>query len=354
MRTDDFLSLHLNIDIPDETIYSNIREYWDKAAKPLDSLGKFEDITARIGAAQRSTNIDIEKKAVVVMCADNGIVEEGVSQVGSEVTLAVTRAMGLRTSSVCKMACKAGIDVFPIDIGIKTDEKIPGVSDRKIAKGTKNFMSEPAMSKDEVDTALKTGINIAYELADAGYKLICTGEMGIGNTTTSTAVACALLKEEARKLTGRGSGLSDAGLQKKLFVIEKAIEKYDLYNVSSTEILRTVGGFDIAALTGLILGAADRHIPIVLDGVISEAAALAAAETIPKVSGYLIASHMSREPAAAMIAKRLGLSPVIEADMALGEGTGAVMMCMLLDTALTLYNDRLSFEDIKIEAYSRF
>lgn len=354
IHIDDFLSGKIKIEKPDSYIYDKVRKNWDRVAKPLDSLGKFEDITARIGAIHRDTAIDISKKAVAAMCADNGIVDEGVSQTGQEVTLAVAKAMAEGSSSVCKMASGYGIDVFPIDIGIASDESVNGLINKKIKKGTCNFAKKPAMTIADAKRAVNTGIEIAIKLFEKGYKLICTGEMGIGNTTTSAAVIASLLKKPADIIAGRGSGLGSKGFKRKLDVIRKAIDKYDLYNAKPIEVIACVGGFDIASLAGLIIGAAYCKIPIVLDGIISLAAALAAVKLIPVVGEYLIASHISREPAAELVLNELGLSPVIDADMALGEGTGAVMMCILIDTALTLYNTQLTFDDINIEPYSRF
>ncbi len=354
IHIDDFLSGKIKIEKPDPYIYEKIRKNWDKVAKPIDSLGKFEDITARIGSIHRDEAIDISKKAVAAMCADNGIVDEGVSQTGREVTLAVAKAMAKKTSSVCKMADRAGIDVFPIDIGIASDETVNGLINKKIKKGTCNFAKEPAMTIKDAKKAIDTGIEISIKLKKMGYRLICTGEMGIGNTTTSAAVIASLLKKPADIIAGRGSGLCSEGFKRKRTVIRNAIDKYDLYNVGPIEVVACAGGFDIAALAGLIIGAAYCKIPIILDGVISLAAALTAVRLIPVTGDYLIASHISREPAAGLVLKELKLLSVIDADMALGEGTGAVMMCVLIDTALTLYNTQLTFDDINIEPYSRF
>ena len=354
LKAEDFLAGRRKIRTPDEKIYNEVRTRWDGAAKPLDSLGKFEDITARIGAVQGSADIDIRKKSVIVFCADNGIVDEGVSQCGQEVTLAVAKAMGRRESSVCKMAAKTGVAIKVIDIGINTDERIEGVEHRKVRKGTRNFSLEPAMTEKELIEALQVGIRAVIEAAEDGNKLICLGEMGIGNTTTSAAVISALTGKKAREIAGRGSGLSDAGLEKKINVIDNAIKKYDLYNADAAEVLRCVGGLDIAGMLGAIFGAAACGVPVVLDGVISCGAALCATRIIPAAREYLIASHASRESSAQSALDELKLSPVIDADLALGEGTGAIMMCSLLDIALTLYDDKLTFDDIEIEKYTRF
>lgn len=210
------------------------------------------------------------------------------------------------------------------------------------------------MTLVECNQAVETGIRLVSECKEKGYRLIGTGEMGIGNTTTSSAVAAALLGCEVEEITGRGAGLNDAGLQRKCDVIRNALKHYDFNPKDTVRILRTVGGLDIAGLVGVYIGGAHYHIPIVMDGVISAVAALVAERLCPGVKEYMIPSHCSKEPAAAKIMKELGVEPVIDARLALGEGTGAVMMFSLLDLALTLYQDSTTFDDIEVEPYERF
>lgn len=353
VRIEDVLSGAVRVDKPDETVYRQVKERWDNAAKPLDSLGKFEDITAKIGAIQGSVDINIENKTIIVMCADNGIVEEGISQTGQEVTLAVSKAMGRRESSVCKMAKRCGIEVMPVDIGINSDEEIPGVIQKKICHGTRNFAKEPALNRQEVLDALQVGMDCAHDAVQRGAGLLGTGEMGIGNTTTSSAVTAAILGCPVESIVGRGSGLNDAGLERKRKVIDEAIRNHNLKNADALTVLETVGGLDIAGMAGVMIGGAVYKVPVVIDGAVSCAAALLAVKLNPAVKNYLIASHVSKEPSAREVLKELGLEAVINADMALGEGTGAVMMCSLLDTALTLYTKQLTFDDIEIDRYER-
>lgn len=343
----------ISVEKPGEEYRKKVSVHWDSIAKPLDGMGKFEKLTAQIGAVSRTEEIDISKKAVIIMCADNGIVEEGISQSGQEVTLAVVKAMAKKQSSVCKMAQLIGADTIPVDIGIHTDQKIENVIDCKIRQGTRNFRKEPAMTQEEVIRAVAVGISTVYECKKKGYHLLATGEMGIGNTTTSSAVAAALLHCRAEEVTGRGAGLSDEGLIRKQQIIEEAIRKYDLYHADAITVLRTVGGLDIAGLAGVCIGGALYHIPIVLDGVISMVAALVAERICPGVREYLLASHKGKEPAVTRLAKELDIEPVIDAGMALGEGTGAVMLFSLLDMALSIYQERTTFADIRIEQYQR-
>lgn len=344
---------NLWVDAPNEEVYKKILKNWDSIAKPIDGMGSFETLIARIGAIAETEKIDISEKAVIIMCADNGIVEEGVSQFGQEVTVAVAKAMGKGQSCVCRMAKAVGADAIPVDIGINVQERMEGVVSKKVRCGTRNFRKEPAMTEQETIRAIAVGIDMAFLCKSAGYKMLATGELGIGNTTTSSAVAAALLKCEVSKVTGRGAGLDDVGLSKKQKVIEEAIQKYDLYHADALTILQTVGGLDIAGLVGVCIGGARCHLPIVLDGVISMVAALLAERLIPGTKAYYIPSHKGKEPAINLLAKELELEPVIDGKLALGEGTGAVMMFALLNVALSVYQSETTFEKIAIEQYER-
>lgn len=351
----------IRIDPFNKDRYDEVRGLWDKVAKPLDSLGRFEDITARIGAAHDSSVIDIRKRAVIIMCADNGVVAEGVTQSGQDVTAAVAGWMGRGESSVCKMAKKCKTDTIPVDIGINMDGSPRGVTDRKIMKGTRNFALEPAMTEDECMQAIDAGIDIVCDCSARGYKLLATGEMGIGNTTTSSALAAALLGLEASDVTGRGAGLSTAGLNKKVQVIQDALDRYcpeDDVDIKSPEyasqMLACVGGLDIAGLAGVFIGGAIYHIPVIIDGFISSVAALVAERLAPGTRNYMIASHIGREPGMKYILDELGLEAVIDGKLALGEGTGAVLLIPMLDAVLSLYSDGLDFEETTVEQYQHF
>ena len=306
----------LTVKAPDENIRKQVLSNLDYVAKPLDGLGKFEALTAQIGAIQRTEKIDISRKAVIIMCADNGIVAEGISQSGQEVTLAVVKKMAEKQTSVGKMAETIRVDTIPVDIGVNHKSKIPGVLDKRICPGTRNFRNEPAMTEKEAIKAIFTGIEMVSDCKEKGYKILATGEMGIGNTTTSSAVAAALLDCEVAEVTGRGAGLSDEKLIHKQKIITEAIDKYDLKKADALRILETVGGFDIAGLAGVCIGGALYHVPIVLDGVISMVAALLAERIVPGTKNYLIPSHKGKEPAMGRLAKELNVEPVIDAKMA--------------------------------------
>ena len=346
--------LHMSVTAPRKDIYEKVLHNWDNIAKPLDGMGRFETLIAQIGAIWGSDKIDISKKAVIIMCADNGIVEEGISQSGQEVTVAVAANMGIGKSSVGKMAQAIGVDTIPVDIGINSSKTITGVLDRKVRRGTRNFRKEPAMTEEETLQAIFTGIEMVAACKAKGYQILATGEMGIGNTTTSSAIAAVLLACNAEMVTGRGAGLSDEKLFHKQNIITEAIEKYDLRKADALRVLMTVGGLDIAGLTGICIGGALHHIPIVLDGVISMTAAFVAERLVPGSRAYCLPSHRGKEPAMKLIAQQLGIEPVIDGKMALGEGTGAVMMLSLLDMALCIYGDRTTFSDMQIEQYERY
>ena len=318
----------------DKNAAAECRRRWDSIAKPLHSLGWMEDVCAIIAAAQHSSEIVTNKKILVPMCADNGIVAENF----------------LDEKSCAAIMCRvSGADILPIDIGMAVDT--PRVEKRKVAYGTKNFAKEPAMTKEEAVKALEVGIRLVGELKEKGYRLIATGEMGIGNTTTSSAVAASLLGVPAEEMTGRGAGLSSAGLEKKISVIRDAIERWDLTNADPLTVLSHVGGFDIAGICGMFLGGAYFHVPVLIDGFISSVGALLASRMAPASVSYMISSHVSKEPAAHRILNEIGLTPALHAGMCLGEGSGAVAVFPLIEMAADIYHKMSTFEQIQVEAY---
>lgn len=331
------------------------KDRWAQVAKPLHSLGLLEEAVIKIAGISGTFAVRIDKKALVIMCADNGIVEEGVTQTGQEVTAVVTENFTRGEACVCLMAEQAGVDVYPVDIGVaselsETGRKYPLIR-RKISMGTKNFLREPAMTRKETESAILEGIRLAKELKHQGYGIIATGEMGIGNTTTSSAAASVLLDLPPEQITGKGAGLSDLGLQRKIQVISEAIRIHKPDRMDGIDVLSKVGGLDLAGLAGIFLGGALYGVPVVVDGVISATAALAAAVICPEAKSYMIASHASAEPAGRCLLDALGLEAVIYGGMFLGEGTGAVALMPLLDMAVTVYNKMSTFQEIEIEEY---
>lgn len=343
-----------SIQLPDQTSMNRSRTHWDSIAKPLGSLGKLERAITQIAGIQRNEDIHIEKKAIVVMCADNGIVAEGVSQSGQEVT-ALVAGNFLRGGSLSDLACtsilckRAGAHLFPVDIGMAVD--VPGVEKRKIAYGTKDFLKEPAMTCEEAVCAIETGIAKSMELKGAGYQMLGLGEMGIGNTTTSSAMASVFLGLQPERVTGRGAGLTRDGLDRKIEVIREALLLHRPNPDDPIDVLSKVGGFDIAGLCGVVLGAAACGMPVVLDGLISAVAALTAVRLAPACVPYLLASHVSKEPAAGLLLEALGKEAHLTCDLCLGEGSGAALFFQMLDAAADIYHRMGTFADINLEQY---
>ncbi|HHV13682.1 MAG TPA: nicotinate-nucleotide--dimethylbenzimidazole phosphoribosyltransferase [Clostridiales bacterium] len=346
MKYDEALKL---VQPPDEKAMQQCAKRWDSIAKPLHSLGKLEAGIIQLAGIGGSSQVRLDRKALVIMCADNGVVSEGVTQSTSEITAIVSENFLDRKSCACIMAAQAGAEVFPVDIGIGRDTRLP--KDKKIAYGTKNMLQEPAMTREQAVRAIEAGINTAFELKEKGYHILATGEMGIGNTTTSSAVAAVLLDLPVEAVTGKGAGLSEDGLKRKIDVIRRSIEKHKPDKNDPIDVLSKVGGFDIAGIVGLFLGGAAAKLPVVIDGFISGVAALLALRIEPKVKAYMMPSHQSKENAGKLLLDALGLEPYLTCDMCLGEGTGAIALFPLLDMGLAVYSQMSTFEQIEIEAY---
>ena len=335
----------------DEEAMTRAAARWNRVAKPLHSLGLLEDALIRIAGITGSEEMDLAQKAVLVLCADNGVVCEGVTQTGSEVTAIVAENFTTGNASVCRMAQIAGARVVPVDIGIGRPMRCPGLLDRRVRSGTGNIAREPAMTREEAERAICVGIDLVAEEAARGTRVIATGEMGIGNTTTSSALASVLLGLEPEAVTGRGAGLSSDGLRTKISVIRRALALHQPDPNDPVGALAAVGGLDIAGLAGVFLGGAISHIPIVIDGVIAAVAAVVAARIEPRAVDYMLASHVSAEPAGQLLLNALGLAPVITAGMCLGEGTGAVALFPLLDMAAAVYREMTTFDENDIAQY---
>lgn len=335
------------------------KNHWLNIAKPLYSLGLLEDAVSKIAGIKGTLSYSLSKRGLLIMCADNGVVEEGVTQTGQDVTAIVAKNFTKSATSVCMMAEYAHVDVFPIDIGMCTDVEgvtfhqqqtiLPQLS--KVAYGTKNMVKESAMTREETIQAIEIGIQAVYHLQKQNYDIIATGEMGIGNTTTSSAICSVLLGQPVEIVTGKGAGLSSTGFIQKISVIKTALEKHNPNPNDPIDVLSKVGGLDIAGLVGVYLGGAAYQIPIIIDGFISATAALIAAKLNPFVKEYILPSHVSKEPATQMLLDELGLKPFIHCEMCLGEGTGALSVLPLFDMALSIFQKMPSFDDITIEPY---
>ena len=341
-----------NIKPADKDAYDKCVYHLDHIAKPVGSLGKLESLLASIAGACGSANLNISKRCVLVFCADNGVLAQGVAQSTHEVTTAIAESLVCKTTSVNAMASSCYTEVFPIDMGMV--DSVEGLLPHSIAKGTKDMTLSPAMTKEESVQAILTGIEMVRERVSEGYKLIATGEAGIGNTTTSSAILSVLLNLPVETVTGRGSGLTDEGLLKKQIAIKKAIEFNQPDKNDPLDVLAKVGGFDIAGMVGAFIGGALYHVPIIMDGLISGVAALLAVRLCPPIKDYILPSHISAEPAGKLLMEALGFEPIIHGNLRLGEGTGAVALIPLLDMAVSVYHHAASFDDIKVEAYEKW
>lgn len=337
---------------PDETARAKAHEHWSACAKPLGGLGLLETALEDIAALTGSAELTLSPRAVFVLCSDNGVVVQGVTQTDSSVTAVVAKNLAEGKTSVCCMAKVADCRVVPVDMGILDFSPVPGVLDRRIGNGTGDITQVPAMTRSQAKQAILAGAQLVRDYASQGIRLFATGEMGIGNTTTSSAVASVLLHREPAGMTGRGAGLSDAGLRRKIAAIERAIALHAPDAEDPVEVIACLGGFDIAGMCGMFLGGAACGVPVLADGFISTVAALCAVRLCPDASKAVFASHVSAEPAGRLLLDALQKKPLITAEMHLGEGTGAVAAMPLLDMALAVYNGCYTFEEGGIEAYT--
>ena len=347
----DFQELNRQIQTPDAAVEQLCRTRWNAIAKPIGSLGLLEEAVIRIAALTGSDLPLIQRRAVLVLCADNGVVAEAVTQTGSEITALVAQNIANGHACIRYMAKRAGADVFAVDMGMNQPPNFKGILDYAVARGTKNFAKGPAMTTDEAEQAIRLGMELVRRCKQQGYQLLATGEMGIGNTTTASAIAAVLLGKAVTKVTGRGAGLNDQAMRKKIRVIQGAVRLHVPDAADPFDVLQKLGGLDIAGLTGVYLGGALYRVPILIDGLISAVAALLAARLCPNSVQAMLASHVSSEPAAAMILADIGLKPMITAGMHLGEGTGAVCAIPMLDMALEVYKNMATFEQIGMGAY---
>jgi nicotinate-nucleotide--dimethylbenzimidazole phosphoribosyltransferase len=348
----NFTALNTVIPAENAAAREEARARWDAVAKPLGALGLLEDAVARVAAVAGSADVRLDGRAALVLCADNGIVAEGVTQSDSSVTMLVAENLTKKRTSVCLMAASARADVIPVDMGMNTKPAFDGMLSRRAGDGTKNFRLEPAMTEEQAVFAIEAGLGLARDMKARGYDILATGEMGIGNTTTAAAVCSALLDIGPELVAGRGAGLSDAGLQRKIAVIKDGLRLHAPRPDEPLSALAALGGFDIAGMAGIFIGGALYGIPVLIDGFISSVAALSAIRLCPRCGAAMLASHVSGEPAGALVLRELGLSPLICAGMRLGEGTGAVAALPLLDMALAVYRGSSSFGELGMAGYT--
>jgi nicotinate-nucleotide--dimethylbenzimidazole phosphoribosyltransferase len=331
---------------PSEEWRQRARQRLDSLTKPLGSLGRLEDIAAQVAAIRGERISHPITKAAYVFAADHGVTEEGISAYPREVTRQMVLNFLAEGAAINVLARKHHASLHVVDVGVDANfDSVSGLQHHKVRSGTRNMLREPAMSEEEVEKALSVGYQLGSEAAAAGHTMIAIGEMGIGNTTAASAVTCALTGAAAHRATGRGTGVDRVVHANKVRVVEAAVTKHchGASTVQPKEILRCIGGLEIAAMAGMVLAGARHRVVVVLDGFISTAAAAIAVGMAPNALGYLIAGHCSEEPGHRILLDHLQLTPVLSLGMRLGEGTGAVLAMPVIESAIALYLQMATF-----------
>ncbi len=327
----------------DRAVMAAAQREIDYCLKPPGSLGKLESMARQIAGITGQVHNAIRKKAIVVMMADNGVYTEGVAMYPQDITRIGAEFVTTGRMGVNFLARQAGADIIAVDIGIQVDVDLPRVINRKVRHGTANFLKEPAMTREEAIQAIEAGIEVTMDAIDRGYDLIGTGEIGIGNTTASSAVLFAFTGAPIDRVVGRGAGLTDEAFARKKAVVEEAVRLHQPDPDDPLDVLAKVGGLDIAGMVGTYLACAARRVPVVTDGLISNVAALAAMRCKPEAVQYMIPSHISFEPGAKLLKEITGLEPMLDMDMRLGEGTGCALVFTIIEAALRMIEEMGTF-----------
>ena len=336
----------------DRNAMEDARRRQASLTKPPGSLGLLEEISVRLCGIKGEMTADLGGKVIILCAADHGVVEEGVSAYPQEVTAQMLANFADRGAAINVLAGYAGARVVLVDIGTVGEGSLPGVVDRRIRAGTANIAQGPAMSRKEAERAVATGIELAGQEISGGAGMIATGDMGIGNTTPSSALVAAFTGLPAEAVVGRGTGLDDTALDAKTRVVEKALAANRPGSDDPVGALAGVGGLEIGAMAGVILGGAMERVPVVIDGFISGAAALLAERICPGAKNFMFASHLSEEPGHKAALDELGLEPFINLNMRLGEGTGAALAMPVIEVALKLLNEMATFDEAGVSRES--
>lgn len=338
-----------NIKPLDEEAVAAAKARLDDLVKPIGSLGRLEALAAQISGIKGQVKNELKKKAIIVMSADNGIVEEGVAAAPQSVTLIMTKHFMKGVTGMAVLAKEAGADITVVDIGVNGDTTgFPGVLQKKIAYGTANFAKGPAMSREDAVKAMEIGIEVTEDLIAKGYDFIGTGEMGIGNTSSSSCVLVSLSDVDLDIAVGKGAGLTGEAHELKKSVLKKALELNQPDKNDPIDVVAKVGGFDIAGLTGVFLACAAHRVPVVVDGFISAAAALVAYRLQPLSREYMIPSHSSAEPGFLAMMEQIKMQPILNLDMRLGEGSGCPLAFHVLDGAMAVMNNMATFAEATV------
>jgi nicotinate-nucleotide--dimethylbenzimidazole phosphoribosyltransferase len=335
-------------DIPsiNAEFYDEAQKRLDILTKPQGSLGRLEEFASRLVAISEDTMPEIDKKVIFTFAGDHGVAESGVSAFPKDVTPQMVLNFLNGGAGINVLARHARADVAVVDVGVDYDFKgMEGLIDKKVVSGTKNMLHGPAMSMEDAEKCIDVGLSLASEYKEKGYRLFGTGDMGIGNTTPSSAIASVITGRPASEVTGRGTGITDEALNAKVKVIEQAIKVNKPNPEDALDVLAKVGGAEIGAIAGLCLGAAVSRTPVVIDGFISTAGALIAYELEPKTKDYMFAAHRSVEVGHTAILERMGLRPILDLELRLGEGTGAALAMFLIEAGLKIYKEMATFQD---------
>ena len=332
----------------DQRLMDEARKRQDELVKPQGSLGRLEELSIKICGIKREEFPRLSRKAIITLAGDHGVVDAGVTKWPREVTAQMVKNFVLGNAGINVLARHAGCRVVVVDIGVASEfEPHPNLLSRKIGRGTQDLSQGPAMTHKEAQASIEEGIRIVEELSGE-LDIVGTGDMGIGNTTPSAAITAVITHRKVEEVTGRGAGVNDDMLCHKVEVINRAIQINQPQPQNPLDVLSKVGGFEIGGICGVILGAAYHHIPVVIDGFISGAAALIAADLCPQVKDYLIASHLSVEPGHRFVLEHLGLSPLLSLEMRLGEGTGAALGIFLCEAATNILSQMKTFSEAGI------
>ncbi|MEN3013371.1 MAG: nicotinate-nucleotide--dimethylbenzimidazole phosphoribosyltransferase [Endomicrobiia bacterium] len=347
-----------SISLPDYSLINKTQKLLDNLTKPKNSLGDLEEMAKKIAAITNNVAPKIKKKYLFVLAADHGVAEENVSAYPQEVTFQMVLNFIKKGAAINVFTEHTDTNIFIVDMGVKGDfsylEKEEIFVDKKINPGTKNFLKEPAMSKDEAENAILCGIELVEKVLDlhdpenGEILLVGIGDMGIGNTTTASAITALITKTEVEKIVGRGTGVDDFRYKNKIEVIKKVLNRYEFNLNDAVDILSKIGGYEIAGMVGIILACARYKIPLVLDGFITTSAALVALCMSEKIKEYLFAGHLSREPGHRIQLEFLGLKPILNLNMALGEGTGACLAMDILELSCKILHEMSTFDEARV------
>lgn len=329
--------------------YTYASERLDNLTKPKGSLGKLEEFAKRVVAITENIKPSLDKKAVFVLAGDHGVVEEGVSAYPKEVTREMIYNFLRGGAGINAISRHAGVDVFVVDIGVDCNfEDIDGLIIKNVNRGTKNLAREHAMTQAESLRSIEVGIGLAQDAVEKGYNFIAVGDMGIGNTTSSSAVMCTLTGLNPEEIVGYGTGIDDKVWKHKVEVVKNALAIHNPDSDFPVEVLSKVGGFEIGGIAGVILGGASKRVPLVVDGFASTAAATVAIGLCPNSKEYIFFSHRSAEGGHSLVLKKLEVDPILDLDMRLGEGTGAVLAMFLIEAGVKAYNEMATFDEARV------